>query len=148
VPFGRFVNPTICNTDRLRAASVALQGVSLEPADFQTVVSRATAGDLVYLDPPYITGHRNNGFAKYNAPLFSWNDQTRLAKLAMKLADRGTSVIVSNSDHHEVTSLYRGFYRYAVSRNSLIGGNGSKRGSVREALLTSSPIRGVLTQQI
>jgi len=148
VPFGRFVNPTICNVVRLRAASTALQGVDLEQGDFQTALRQAADGDLVYLDPPYITGHRNNGFVKYNAPLFSWNDQARLAKQALELRDRGVSVIVSNSDHHEVTSLYRGFYRYVVDRNSLIGGAGSKRGSVREALLTSTPLQGFLTQRI
>jgi DNA adenine methylase len=148
VPFGRYVNPTICDSDRIRAASRALRGVTLRVGDFEQTLKAAKAGDVVYLDPPYITGHRNNGFLKYNAPLFSWEDQLRLAELAVRLARRGVSVVVSNSDHSDVTALYEGFYHYGVTRNSLIGGQGSHRGQVREALLTVAPIRGISTRRL
>lgn len=148
VPFGRYVNPTICDADRIRSASQALQGVKLRTTDFAAALRRVTPKDFVYLDPPYITGHRNNGFVKYNAPLFSWEDQTRLAERAATLKSQGTVVVVSNSDHDDVTSLYKGFFRYVVSRNSLIGGAGSTRGSVCEALLTSMPIKGIQTTRI
>ncbi len=148
VPFGRYVNPTICDADRIRAASRALRGVTLRVGDFEPAMKAAREGDLVYLDPPYITGHRNNGFLKYNAPLFSWEDQQRLAALAVSLASRGVFVIISNSDHGDVTALYEGFFRYGIMRNSLIGGQGSHRGPIREALLTSTPIRGVPTQRV
>ena len=127
VPFGRYINPTICDSDRIRAASRALHGISLRVGDFEATMKAARAGDVVYLDPPYITGHQNNGFLKYNAPLFSWEDQQRLAALAVSLASRGVFVIISNSDHVEVTSLYQGFFRYGIMRNSLIGGQGSHR---------------------
>ncbi len=148
VPFGRYANPTICQADRIRQASAALQGAQLSVGDFEEHLAPAQTGDLVYLDPPYITGHRNNGFLKYNAPLFSWEDQQRLARLAVGLAARGVVVMVSNSDHDDVTSLYRGFFKYVVTRNSLIGGSGSERGLVREALLASAAMRGVGTQRI
>lgn len=148
VPFGRYVRNTICDADRIRMASKALVGVSIKAGDFQTNVARAREGDLVYFDPPYITGHRNNGFLKYNAPLFSWDDQQRLALLAKKLRDRGAVVIVSNSDHQGVTTLYDGFYRYVVERNSLIGGRGSVRGTAQEVLLMSSRLLGVETEQV
>lgn len=148
VPFGRFVNPTICDRERILAASKALRGVSLRVCDFEATIKTARPGDVVYLDPPYITGHRNNGFLKYNAPLFSWEDQQRLAALAVSLAGRGVFVIISNSDHAEVTSLYRGFFRYGIMRNSLIGGQGSHRGLIREALLTSTSIQGIPTQRL
>jgi DNA adenine methylase len=148
VPFGRYTNPTICDTARIRAAATALRGVTLRVGDFERTLRAAKSGDVVYLDPPYITGHRNNGFLKYNARLFSWEDQRRLAALAVRLTSRGVFVVVSNSDHAEVTSLYQGFFRYGVVRNSLIGGQGSHRGPVREALLTSTPIRGVPTHRL
>ncbi|HEY2282569.1 MAG TPA: Dam family site-specific DNA-(adenine-N6)-methyltransferase [Solirubrobacteraceae bacterium] len=148
VPFGRYVNPTICDPDRIRRASHALRGTTLRVGDFAATMKAAKPGDVVYLDPPYITGHRNNGFLKYNAPLFSWEDQQRLAALAIRLANRGVFVIVSNSDHGDVISLYKGFFRYGITRNSLIGGQGSHRGPIQEALLTSTPIHGVPTHRM
>lgn len=148
VPFGRYKNPMICPADRIRQASVALQNAQLVVGDFEDSLAEASAGALVYLDPPYITGHRNNGFLKYNAALFSWEDQQRLARLAVELADRGAVVMVSNSDHDEVTSLYSGFRKYAITRNTLIGGVGSERGPTREALLSSVPVCGVETRRV
>jgi DNA adenine methylase len=148
VPFGRFINPTICQSDRIRAASRALQGIDLRVDDFEALIRDTESGDLVYLDPPYITGHTNNGFLKYNAPLFSWDDQKRLARNAVELARRDVAVVVSNSDHHDVTALYKGFFRYCIVRNSLIGGRGSQRGPVQEALLSSVPLCGMPTERI
>lgn len=148
VPFGRYANPTICNEERLLEASAALEGTKLRACDFEAGCVRARKGDVVYFDPPYITGHRNNGFLKYNAPLFSWQDQQRLARLALRLADRGVLVLVSNSDHFDVVALYSGFLKYTIERNSLIGGTGSTRGTAQEALLSSVPLRGVATRQL
>lgn len=148
VPFGRYKNPTICDPDRIRAASKALKTATLMVRDFEPATCTARPGDLVYFDPPYITGHQNNGFLKYNAPLFSWDDQRRLAKVAVALCERGVQVVVSNSDHPGVGDLYSGFYRYIVIRNSLIGGTGSERGAISEALFTSSPLLGVSTHKI
>lgn len=148
VPFGRYVNPTICQEERLREAAATLTGTNLKCEDFEVAVARAGAGDFVYLDPPYITGHTNNGFLKYNAHLFSWNDQTRLSRLASELKGRGVSVLVTNADHPAVTDLYKGFFRYREKRRSLIGGVGSVRNNVHETLLSSYPLTGMEGHEI
>ena len=88
-PFGTFTNPTICDRDRIRAAVKLLRRARLCAGDFGTIVSNAQPGDFVYFDPPYITGHRNNNFLRYNARLFSWSDQERLARCATQLAKAG-----------------------------------------------------------
>ena len=146
VPFGRFVNPTICDAARLEAASRMLAEATLARADFEQAVRRVRRNDLVYLDPPYTTRDGRNGFLKYNSRLFSWHDQERLASVARDLAKRGARVVVSNADHRQVTRLYRGFNYYKIERNSLIGGTGSKRQRVGEALLSSHPIMDVSTE--
>src|SRR5258706_9254381 len=64
-PFGRYDNPTICDRQRIRGASKALKRTSLIVGDFEVCARRARRGDFVYFDPPYITGHKNNGFLKY-----------------------------------------------------------------------------------
>jgi DNA adenine methylase len=148
VPFGRYTNPAICQPDRLMAAAGALRGARLVERDFEAATSKAQKGDLVYFDPPYITGHTNNGFLKYNASLFAWGDQERLARVAKQLADRGVYVLVSNANHDSVVNHYEGFYRYVLQRKSMIGGRGSSRGLVSEALLSSYPLAGWKTARI
>ena len=115
-PFGSYNNPTICDPERIRNASKRLRRASLLVSDFERCVSRAKKGDFVYFDPPYITGHQNNGFLKYNRQLFSWADQERLAKLAIRLAERGVYVLVSNADHPTVVDLYKGFHLRRIMR--------------------------------
>jgi DNA adenine methylase len=148
VPFGRYRNPTICNETRLRAAASILKNVDLRAGDFEVGLDGAVAGDFVYIDPPYITGHQNNGFLKYNAALFSWEDQKRLSRLAAKLREDGVTVVISNSDHQSVLDLYPGYFHYRLERRSLIGGAGSQRGQVSEALLTSTELDGVPTRML
>ena len=141
VPFGRFDHPTICHEDRLRAAAEALLGAQLRIGDFEGTVRRAREDDLVYFDPPYTCSHGTNGFLKYNAKLFSWSDQIRLADVANRLKRRGVHVIVSNAGHPEIAQLYdkNNFISYRVERNSLIGGSGDWRGRVSEVLFSSFP---------
>jgi DNA adenine methylase len=141
VPFGSFVNPTICHRDRLLAAAKMLAGVKLRNSDFQDTVRYAKRGDLVYFDPPYTCAHGTNGFLKYNALLFSWRDQVRLAKVARRLKERGVHVIVSNAGHTEIVKLYEGsgLQLYRVERNSLIGGDLECRKRVKEVLFSSLP---------
>lgn len=141
-PFGEFKNPTICDSDRLRRAATRLRRTKLRVGDFETIATAAQPGDFVYFDPPYVTGHHHNGFLKYNAPLFSWADQQRLARLAVSLAERGVYVLASNADQQSVVNLYGGFNYYRARRRSLIGGAGSQRGDVVEALLSNYPILG------
>ncbi len=148
VPYGRYVNPTICDEKRLRCASKLLQNSQIREGDFATTLADADTGDLVYLDPPYITGHTNNGFIKYNDHLFSWQDQLRLSVVAKKLAKHGTFVLVSQAPFKPAVSLYRGFYCYEVTRNSLIGGGSDYRRRVKEVLLSSFPIFGLDTRRI
>jgi len=148
VPFGRFPNPTICDENRLRAAGHALRCVDLRCGDFETSVSGATLYDFVYLDPPYITGHSDNGFLKYNAHLFSWADQCRMARMAMRLRDRGVHVLASNADAPQVVSLYTGFYYYRAMRRSLIAGAVDSRGNAAEALLSTYPLMGCESEVI
>ena len=140
VPFGSFRNPTICQPTRLRAASSALRNVTVVADNYSTAVSIAGQGDLVYLDPPYITGHRDNGFRKYSAHLFTWDDHVDLAKQAEAAADRGAFVIASNADHDDVAALYPSFVRYRVDRSSLIGGGKSYRRGVSEAVFSSEEL--------
>ncbi len=139
-PFGNYKNPTICDEARIRNAAKLLRRARLRAGDFAESTRRVRKEDLVYLDPPYMTRHLNNSFAKYNSHLFRWEDQERLAEEALRLSDHGAYVLVSNVNHPTVLSLYTGFYCYKVRRRTLIGSDPASRGFVLEALLSNYPI--------
>jgi DNA adenine methylase len=134
VPYGHktYLNP--CEPQKIFDASRALKHVEIKCQDFQTAVSGAHKNDVVYLDPPYTTAHTNNGFLKYNAKIFTWDDQKRLARIAYKLADRGCFVIVSNADHVSIRRLYRDFNVMNVARYSVIAASRQFRRPINECI--------------
>jgi DNA adenine methylase len=139
VPYGRPKTDFIIDIENLRACAKALQGtdISLRTSDFEESVSSAKEGDFVYFDPPYVTGHRNNGFIDYNEVLFSWKDQQRLAKVARDLIKRGVHVIISNADHNAILDLYPGFTKKTFERSSTLASDITKRKKVSEVILFS-----------
>jgi DNA adenine methylase len=134
VPYGHRVHRRPAAPTQIRATSDALQGALLRCGDFEASIAEAEDGDVVYLDPPYTVAHSNNGFIRYNARLFSWSDQERLARLADAAAKRGALVIVSNAEHGSVRSLYPGFSEIRVARASTIAAATSKRKLVGESI--------------
>jgi DNA adenine methylase len=141
-PFGDFTNPTILDEDRLTDAVALLKRAALRLGDFGSTLRDVKPDDFVYCDPPYIIGHQNNGFVKYNAHLFSWEDQVRLAKLATLLKKKGANILISNADHQKVVELYKGFNLYSVVRRSSISGDPESRTMTKEVLLSSYKIMG------
>ncbi len=140
VPFGNHgSNLMVCDSKQVLTASAALEGITLLRSDFENTVARASAGDLVYFDPPYTTAHTNNGFVEYNAKVFKLEDQTRLAKVAKDLAHRNVKVAVSNADHSSIRSLYADdcFKIDRIERWSTIAGKATKRFLTSEILITS-----------
>ena len=141
VPYGRPKTDFIIDPENVRRCSRALksQGVHLAVGDFEESFERVRSGDLVFLDPPYVTRHNNNGFVDYNETLFSWTDQERLAAAAQRLVRRGAHVVVTNAEHREVLDLYHGFEVRSLRRASTLASDTRKRGRVSEALIFRSP---------
>lgn len=137
VPFGRYVNPTICNADVLRMASLALQETCLFCEDFGSVVMRnAQEGDFVYFDPPYIPVTEES-FTHFTADGFSDTDHAVLAEVARTLKKRGVYVMVSNSDTPFARQLYKDFKIQRVFAKRAINSSGGSRGPVGELIITS-----------
>lgn len=137
VPIGRFENPRICDEDNLRAVAVALKNMTLRVCDFEDAVTKAKENDFIFFDPPYITGHRNNGFHSYNEKLFKWGDQERLADLAKKLARKKCYVLITNASNEAIEKLYAGFEIMPMSRFSVIAADVLNRGMVSELIITN-----------
>jgi DNA adenine methylase len=134
VPYRYKTHLDPCDKERIREASGVLRRAVVRELDFEKALGRAGPGDLVYLDPPYTVAHGNNGFVKYNAKIFSWDDQLRLARVASGLAAKGCTVIVSNADHGSIRRLYGGFAAARVERRSIIAASSNFRSRITECV--------------
>lgn len=140
VPHGRYKNPGICDEANLRAVSEALQGVNLLVADFGEATTTAGNRDFVYFDPPYVPLSETAYFTAYTSSNFSGDEQRRLAQVATWLTVRGSSVLLSNSGHSDIASLYRPptFRLSNVHAPRSINSTAARRGAVREHLIQST----------
>lgn len=110
VPYGRYTNPTICDEDSLRAASLALQGAEIVLGDYKDVLRQhAGPGDFVYLDPPYLPISVYSDFKRYTKEQFYESDHRALAAEVRRLHELGCYVVLTNSNHPLVHSLYSDF---------------------------------------
>jgi len=134
VPYGYKTHLQACDESKINAASRILFSTTLMCSDFEAAVEGAGAGDLVYLDPPYTVAHGNNGFIKYNAKIFSWDDQIRLASVARALDRQGCHVVISNADHPSIRDLYADFECRIISRASVIAAASEHRRGITECV--------------
>jgi DNA adenine methylase len=143
---GRFNVPkgtktdVVLEADDFAAAASLLRRAEFRVSDFEPLIDEAKAGDLVFADPPYITGHTDNGFVKYNETLFKWNDQERLAETLARARDRGVKVVATNASHTDVAKLYeqRGFTLKRVKRYSSIAGTAVSRKRCQELIIAAN----------
>jgi DNA adenine methylase len=135
VPIGRYVNPSIYDLASLRAASQALQKAELYSGHYSQVVDTAKAGDFVYFDPPYHPLTATANFTSYTAGSFTEDDQRQLVDVANQLANRGCSVLLSNSDTPFIREIYQGWKMDRVLCGRSINSKASARGAVAEVMI-------------
>ena len=142
VPYGggkRTPEP-LWRNGRLSRAAKALEKAEIFACDFELMLERATAGDVVYCDPTYTVAHDHNGFVRYNEKNFSWADQSRLADACARAVKQGACVFVSNAHHPSIKRLYSDSKARKFSRKSLVSAVPTKRGNVDEYLFFMKPI--------
>ena len=139
VPFGRYVRPRMPRA-AMEAFRGVLQNCTLRCADFRTVLAEASAGDLVYCDPPYVPASATANFTDYAKGGFGPQDQIDLAEHCRQAARRGAWVIVSNHDTRETRELYADAdecRELLVARR--ISCNSARRSAARELLVIYRP---------
>lgn len=139
VPMGRYKNPAVLDETRLRAASAALQDVTLDLRDFRKIAEEAGEGDFVYFDPPYVPLNETSNFTSYAADDFREQDQRDLAEVFFTLHKRGCLVMLSNSATPLVRELYEGIDPRVrvevVKARRAINTDASKRGAINEVVV-------------
>lgn len=138
VPFGDFRSDPLASIPaRIRAASALFRRATLRACDFEVALDEVRSGDFVFIDPPYVSSHKDNGFLRYNARVFRWSDQVRLSAAIERLTRQGASVLLTNADHRSISSLYAGLHARRVSRRSAVAGSTAYRQTVTELLLSN-----------
>ncbi len=122
--------------DNFELVSTRLQNADILNEDFSVVISRATEGDLVFVDPPYTVAHNFNGFVKYNQRIFSWNDQIRLRNSLFEAKIRGARILLTNAAHDSIRQLYSYINNtpIEITRTSVIAGSSKNRVQTSELL--------------
>ena len=147
VPPGRYARPKISDRTKLLRVAEALSDprVRLEYGTFEVAGAMATAGDFLYIDPPYAPLSDTARFTSYTAGGFTKSDQQRLRAMVIELAARGCHVLLSNSTAPEIAALYDasrearavGLRALRVSARRAINSNGRRRGPIDEYLITN-----------
>ena len=135
VPYG-YKKIDFVNEQRILSLSLALKGAEIKCQDFETALEKTQKGDFVFLDPPYTVAHENNGFIAYNQNLFSLDDQIRLSNVLKKLNQKRVNFLMTNAKHDAIKDIYKDVGDLiTISRQSVVGGTGARRGLYKEYLL-------------
>lgn len=140
VPFGRYKNPKICDRAAILAATRVLSRAEILCGDYLDVLeTHAAAGDLIFLDPPYLPISAYADFKRYTKERFYEEDHVRLAEMVARLHERGCYVILTNSNHPLVHELYARYPIEIIQTKRHISCNGkSRRGE--DVIVTAAPV--------
>lgn len=137
VPYGNRENYNF-DFDNIISVSYALKNTKISYSDFYKTIDNVKSGDLVFLDPPYTITHNLNGFVQYNQKIFSLEDQYRLAEMIKEIKNKKAFYILTNAAHKKVKEIFDARDTILeISRASVIGGKGAKRGKYSEYLFTN-----------
>lgn len=163
VPFGRYVNPTICNEEVIYADSKLLNSHNVEilNGDFKETARYIDAFGLnfFYFDPPYRPLSATSSFNTYVKEDFGDNEQRDLADFCRMLSTKNNvRWMLSNSDcsakNPEDTffeDIYNGFDIQRVFASRMVNADASKRGKLTELLIrnyTSKPQIEIISNQL
>lgn len=144
VPFGKYINPQICNPETIRMDSELLQRVEILTGDFEATLDHVVDGyNFFYFDPPYRPLNETSSFNSYSKEDFNDEEQIRLRNFCARLNGRlGVEWMLSNADCSAKNpedkffeNIYDGFYINRVYASRAINANPAKRGKLTELLI-------------
>lgn len=140
---GEYKNPTICDAENLLRVSKILSKADIRKASFDIIEEHVVDGSFIYFDPPY-RPLKSSSFMAYNPFKFDDTDQIRLSKIFNRLHERGSRLMLSNSDPKSIDPrddffdrLYSGFNIRRIPAPRFINSNAEGRGCVNEIVVTN-----------
>lgn len=142
VPFGKYVNPTICDSETIFNDSELLQKVEILTGDFEETFNYANGKTLFYFDPPYRPLSNTSSFKDYTKEAFNDDAQVRLKVFCDRVNEAGLKFMLSNSDCKSRNEddnffdvLYSDYFIERVWASRSINSNPNKRGKLTEILV-------------
>lgn len=151
VPFGKYSNPTICNSENILADSELLnvRDTIILQGDYEETIKYIdeTQASFFYFDPPYRPLSATSSFNSYAKETFDDKEQIRLSEFCKKLNSKlGVKWMLSNSDCSAKNpndlffeEIYADFQIHRVYASRSINANPSKRGKLTELLIRNYP---------
>ena len=149
VPFGKYLNPTICNKEIIMADSELLNraNVTILNGDFEDTFNYMDLNgiNMFYFDPPYRPLNATSSFNSYVKETFNDDEQIRLRDFSQKIGSKlGVYWMLSNSDcsasnpeDNFFENIYSDFYINRVYASRSINANPDKRGKLTELLISN-----------
>lgn len=144
VPFGKYKNPKICDTNNLRNLSKLFENVTFQYGDYKESSKYIDNETFVYFDPPYRPLSITSAFTSYTKEDFNDNNQKELAGYFKELDHKSAKLMLSNSNPKNTNkddtffeTIYKGFNINEVSAKRMINSNAKHRGEISELLITN-----------
>lgn len=140
VPYGKRDNIEFVE-DNIKKSSEILKNSEILCQDFEITIDMAERGDFIFCDPPYAVLEEDKRFVGYNADVFCWRDQVRLAEALTRAMNRGVKIIMTNVDHPAVRELYeniQGFTLDTAQRQCFIAGMVESRKEYGELIVSAN----------
>ncbi|MBR4320970.1 DNA adenine methylase [Treponema sp.] len=144
VPFNNARNPLLCDEENLRECSRLLQNVKMTVGDYKQCSNFIDEKTFIYIDPPYRPLTQTAAFTSYSENEFGDKEQVELERFIEALSEKGTKILVSNSDPKNVNrkddffdELYKNFEIRRVFAARAINSNGKRRGAIKELLISN-----------
>lgn len=144
VPFGKYKNPRICDSNNLTNLSSLLQKVIFRYGDYKKSFECVDNTTFVYFDPPYRPLSVSSGFTSYTKEDFNDENQKELACYFRELDGKDAKLMLSNSnpkntnkDDDFFEEIYTGFNINEVLAKRMINADCTGRGAISELLITN-----------
>ena len=144
VPMGAYKKPLICDRENLTRISKRIKNIKIVCGDFEKSLNFIDENTFVYFDPPYRPLTTTSAFTSYNENLFLDDEQIKLSEYFSKVSEKGAKALLSNSDPKNVDKddnffdeLYKNYNINRVNAARMINSNASKRGEIKELLISN-----------
>ena len=144
VPFGKYKNPRICDSNNLTNLSGLLKNVVFKYGDYTKSSECIDNTTFVYFDPPYRPLSVSSAFTSYTKENFNDDNQKELASYYRELDSKDAKLMLSNSNPKNINKeddffekIYTGFNINEVLAKRMINADCTGRGVISELLITN-----------